>query len=38
MWLSDEWYEYLEKKLGTEQLHKYHPESVKSGSLDEFFA
>jgi hypothetical protein len=38
MWFSDEWYEYLEKKLGTEQLHKYHPESVKSGSLDEFFA
>jgi hypothetical protein len=38
MWLSDEWYEYLEKKLGTEQLHKYHPESIKSGSLDEFFA
>ena len=38
MWLSDEWYEYLEKRLGTEQLHKYHPESIKSGSLDEFFA
>jgi hypothetical protein len=36
MWESKEWYDYLETKLGTEELHKYHPESNAS-SLDEFF-
>jgi len=38
MWFSDEWYDYCQTKLGLEQLQKYHPESIKSGSLDEFFA
>jgi hypothetical protein len=38
MWFSEEWYDYCQTKLGLEQLHKYHPESIKSGSLDEFFA
>ena len=36
MWESDEWYNYLESKLGTDELIKYHPESQKT-SLDEFF-
>lgn len=36
MWDSQEWYDYLESKLGTEQLHKYHPESNAS-SLEGFF-
>jgi len=36
MWESDEWYNYLEKKLGVDKLLKYHPESQKT-SLDEFF-
>jgi hypothetical protein len=36
MWESDEWYNYLEKKLGVDELLKYHPESQKT-SLDEFF-
>jgi hypothetical protein len=38
MWTSDEWYDYCRNKLGEEALIKYHPESQKSGSLDEFFA
>jgi hypothetical protein len=38
MWTSDEWYEYCRDKLGEQQLLKYHPDSQKSGSLDEFFA
>jgi hypothetical protein len=37
MWESQEWYDYCESKLGTEDLHKYHPESVKSSSLEGFF-
>jgi hypothetical protein len=36
MWESEEWYNYLEKKLGVDELIKYHPESQKT-SLDEFF-
>lgn len=36
MWESDEWYTYLETKLGTDVLIKYHPESQKS-SLETFF-
>ena len=36
MWEDKEWYDYLESNLGTEELHKYHPESNAS-SLDEFF-
>jgi len=38
MWTSDEWYDYCRDKLGEQQLLKYHPDSQKSGSLDEFFA
>ena len=37
MWDSEEWYEYCENKLGKETLIKYHPESVKANSLEEFF-
>jgi len=36
MWDSQEWYDYLESKLGTEELHKYHPEANAS-SLESFF-
>jgi hypothetical protein len=38
MWTSDEWYDYCRDKLGEQELLKYHPDSQKSGSLDEFFA
>jgi hypothetical protein len=37
MWLSEEWYSYCESKLGREQTEKYHPESIKSSSLESFF-
>lgn len=37
MWESQEWYDYLESKLGVEVLHKYHPESIESNSLEGFF-
>jgi len=37
MWESDEWYRYLESKLGVETLHKYHPLSVETNSLEGFF-
>lgn len=37
MWTSKEWYDYCEGKLGTAELHKYHPESIKSNTLEEFF-
>ena len=37
MWDNEEWYEYCENKLGKETLIKYHPESVKANSLEEFF-
>ena len=37
MWTSDEWYSYLESKLGFDVLVKYHPESQEKTSLDEFF-
>jgi hypothetical protein len=36
MWESREWYDYLESKLGTKELHKYHPQSD-SSSLESFF-
>jgi len=36
MWTTQEWYDYVESKLGTEELHKYHPESNAS-SLESFF-
>ena len=37
MWESEEWYEYLESKLGKDTLLKYHPESQKANSLEGFF-
>lgn len=38
MWESEEWYQYLETKLGPEVLAKYHPDSaLNSATLDEFF-
>jgi hypothetical protein len=37
MWESEEWYEYLEGKLGKDTLLKYHPESQKANSLEGFF-
>jgi hypothetical protein len=37
MWEDKEWYDYCERKLGTEELHKYHPQSIKSNSLEGFF-
>jgi len=37
MWESDEWYEYLESKLGRDTLIKYHPEAEKANSLEGFF-
>jgi hypothetical protein len=36
MWDSQEWYDYLESKLGQEELFKYHPEANAS-SLESFF-
>ncbi|NBP55728.1 hypothetical protein EBU71_04170 [bacterium] len=36
MWDQEEWYNYLESRLGEEILIKYHPESRKS-SLESFF-
>ena len=38
MWDSQEWYDYLESKLGTEVLHKYHPPKTTTvNALEEFF-
>jgi len=37
MWESEEWYEYLERKLGNDVLIKYHPEAEKANSLESFF-
>jgi len=37
MWDSKEWYEYCERKLGREELLKYHPEAEEKQSLEEFF-
>lgn len=36
MWEEKEWYDFLEQKLGKEELLKYHPESNKT-TLEEFF-
>ena len=36
MWKSQEWYDYLESKMGFETLTEYHPDAVQS-SLEEFF-
>jgi hypothetical protein len=37
MWEDQEWYDFLEKKLGTETLHKYHPDSNKPIDIESFF-
>ena len=38
MWDSEEWHTYLESKLGTVVLHKYHPPKTTTvGALEEFF-
>jgi hypothetical protein len=37
MWESKEWYEYLESKLGRDDLIKYHPAAEGNQSLEEFF-
>jgi hypothetical protein len=37
MWDSQEWYEYLESKLGRETLMKYHPDAQEANSLEGFF-
>jgi len=38
MWDSQEWYDYLESKLGIEVLHKYHPPKTTTvNALEEFF-
>jgi len=34
---EQEWYDYLESKLGKDVLHKYHPETTKA-SLEDFFS
>jgi hypothetical protein len=38
MWDSKEWFDYLESKLGTEVLNKYHPPKTTTvNALEEFF-
>ena len=37
MWESKEWYDYCERKLGRDELLKYHPEAEEKQSLEEFF-
>ena len=37
MWESKEWYDFCEKKLGRQELLKYHPEAEEKQSLEEFF-
>ena len=37
MWESKEWYDFCEKKLGRDELIKYHPEAADKQSLEEFF-
>jgi hypothetical protein len=37
MWDSKEWYDFCEKKLGHDELIKYHPEAAGQQSLEEFF-
>ena len=38
MWDNQEWYTYLESKLGKTTLVKYHPDSVKATDLEDFFS
>jgi hypothetical protein len=38
MWDSQEWYDYLEEKLGYDELIKYHPKAEKANSLEGFFS
>jgi hypothetical protein len=37
MWDNQEWYDYLESKLGRDELVKYHPQAEGQQSLEEFF-
>ena len=37
MWDDQEWYDYLESKLGVEVLKKYHPKAVENSDLESFF-
>jgi hypothetical protein len=37
MWESKEWYDFCEKKLGRDEMIKYHPEAAEKQSLEEFF-
>lgn len=37
LFLSQEWYDYCEKKLGRVELEKYHPEAIQGSTLDGFF-
>jgi len=37
MWESKEWYDFCEKKLGRDELLKYHPDAKEQQSLEEFF-
>jgi len=38
MWDSDEWYDYLESKLGRDVLAEYHPSATEEkAALDQFF-
>jgi hypothetical protein len=38
MWDSQEWYDYVEEKLGYDVLVKNHPKAEKSNSLEGFFS
>jgi hypothetical protein len=37
MWESKEWYDFCEKKLGRDEMLKYHPDAKEQQSLEEFF-
>lgn len=37
MWFEQEWYDYCAEQIGYDEMVKYHPESVKGSSLEEFF-
>jgi len=38
MWDNQEWYDYLEEKLGYDEFFKYHPKAEKANSLEGFFS
>jgi hypothetical protein len=37
MWESKEWYDFCERKLGRDEMLKYHPDAKEQQSLEEFF-